>query len=75
MAIISYVHDSVKLRHCDVLQNPKMMLLRENWAHGVRLLLVLSVKLLPQWSQGSTLKNHMPIAPPMRETPVAVIIM
>ena len=41
----------------DAVQNPKMMLLREKGAHGVSAQCKEVRMLLPQWSQGSTLKN------------------
>ena len=57
MAIMSYVHEIQTVYH--VIQNPQMVLLSEKGAHGVNARCEEVCMLLPQRSQGSTLKNHM----------------
>ena len=57
MAIMSYVHEIETVYN--VVQNPKMVLLSKNGAHGVSARCEKVCMLLPQRSQGSTLKNHM----------------
>ena len=57
MAIMSYVHEVQTVY--DVVQNPQMILLCEKGAHGDSARCEQIRMLLPQRSQGSTLKNHM----------------
>ena len=56
MAIMSYVHEIQTVYH--VVQNPQTVLLSEKGAHGVNARCEKVCMLLPQRSQGSTLKNH-----------------
>ena len=57
MAIVPYVHEVQTVY--DVVQNRQMILLCEKGAHGDSARCEQIRMLLPQRSQGSTLKNHM----------------
>ena len=57
MAMLIYVHEIETVYN--VVQNPQVVLLREKRAHGVSARCEKVCMLLPQRSQGGTLKNHM----------------
>ena len=57
MAIMSYVHEVQTVY--DVVQNPQIILLCEQGPHGDSARCEQIRMLLPQRSQGSTVKNHM----------------
>ena len=57
MAMMSNVHEVQTVY--DVVQDPQMVLLSEKGVHGVSVRCEKVGMLLPQTSQGGTLKNHM----------------